>query len=77
MKFKGPSFTLEVTATDYSGNTGTAEPVDFAFLSSHDGHSHDGHSHDDHMKKGRGSDDDSGSGPRKKRVEKRDKKKGK
>jgi len=46
VKFKGPSFTLEVTATDDSGNTGTAEPVDFAFPSKHDGHSYDGHSYD-------------------------------
>ena len=29
VKFKGQSFTLEVTATDYSGNTGTAGPVDY------------------------------------------------
>jgi len=51
VKFKGPSFTLEVTATDYSGNTGTAEPVDFAFPSKHD----DGDSDDN---KGHGNDKD-------------------
>ena len=51
VKFKGPSFTLEVTATDYAGNTGTAEPVVFAFPSKHD----DGSSDDN---KGHGNDKD-------------------
>ena len=46
VKFKGPSFTLEVTATDYAGNTGAAEPVDFAFSSKHgDGSSDDNKGH--------------------------------
>jgi len=40
VKFEGPDFALTVTATDESGNEGTATD-DFVFPSKHDGHSHD------------------------------------
>ncbi len=60
VKFEGPDFTLNVTATDDCGNEGTASD-DFVFPSKHDG---DSKSHDDDSKSH--DDDGSGSGHKKK-----------
>ena len=69
---KGPGFTLEVTATDESGNAGNATD-DYVFPSKHDGSSDDdsssGHKKRKHKHKKKkrhhhGSDDDSRSGHR-------------
>ncbi|MFQ5713421.1 MAG: SBBP repeat-containing protein [Candidatus Scalinduaceae bacterium] len=63
VKFEGPSFTLEVTATDVAGNVGTGSDT-FVFPSRHhgDSKSNDDKSSDDDSK----SNDDSGSGNKKK-----------